>query len=241
MEPQDQQDLATLKELLRHSSEFIAYFEIAESKMLEWKQLLEEQRIYIGQQQEALKSELNAINSHLSEAGVTRFRLSAEHILMQSEAHLKTIEQSAAQFMSQLKQKEQQLESFTHQCIGKIEQQSQKAIDHLTQELKQYDVAQFHRIANESCVHVERLAQATIHKSQRVLGLFQLKHGLLAIFTTILTAFIVALYLNGELPWEMHHKAISERQAGKVLLDAWPSLSKEIKAKILRDERYNEG
>lgn len=50
---------------------------------------------------------------------------------------------------------------------------------------------------------------------------------------TILTAFIVVLYLNGELPWEMHHVAQNERQAGRMLLQVWPKLSQEEKTKIL--------
>lgn len=241
MEQKDQQDLATIKELLRHSSEFIAYFEIAESKMLEWKQDLEEQSTHITQQQEQLHKELNTINNSLSEAGITRFRISAEHSLAQGEAHLKSLEKNTDLFMEQLNQKHEELSYFTQQCIEKIEQQSRKAVEHITNELKHYDVSQFHRIANESCVHVERIAQATVSKSKKLLGLFQLRYGLFAVFTTVLTAFIVALYLNDELPWEMHHKAVNERQAGKVLLDAWPSLSKEVKAKILRDDRYNEG
>lgn len=228
----EQEELARLSELLRHSSEFIAYFEVADSKILEWKQLIEEQQMQ-------LHDEVKKINESLSEAGITRFRLSAEQILMQTEAHLKTLEKNTQAFILEAQKKHEQLVSFTQQCLTKIDQQSQKTVERINNELKHYDVAQFHRIANESCEHVERLAQATVKKSQRILGLFQLRHGLFAIVTTMLTAFFVSLYLNGELPWEMHHKAVSERQAGKVLLDAWPSLSKEIKAKILRDERNN--
>ena len=241
MEQRDQGDLAKVKELLRHSSEFIAYFEVADTKMLEWKQLIEKHRVQLNHQQEQLSKEINSITTSFSEMGLAQLRNSAEINLAQGEILLKNLEKMAGHFEDLLNQKQEHLGEFTHECIRKIEQHSTKALAQLSNELKHYDVSQFHRIANESCVHVERIAQATVNKSKNILGLFQLKHGLFAVFTTTLTAFIVSLYLNGELPWEMHHKAVSERQAGKVLLDAWPSLSKEIKAKILRDDRYNEG
>ena len=39
--------------------------------------------------------------------------------------------------------------------------------------------------------------------------------------------------MSNELPWEIHQHAINERQAGKVLMQAWPMLSEEEKTKIL--------
>ncbi len=241
MEHKDLQDLAQIKELLRHTSEFIAYFEVAESKMLEWRGQLDEQRTYIKQQQEQLNKELLSINNSISEAGLTRFHSSAKDILAQGDTYLKALEKNTALLMAQGTQQQEQLGYFSQQCIEKIEQQTTKAVQSISNELKHYDVAQFHRIANESCVHVERIAHATVSKSKKLLSLFQLRHSLFALFTTILTAFIVALYLSDELPWEMHHKAVNERQAGKVLLDAWPNLSSEVKATILGNDRYNEG
>ena len=68
-----------------------------------------------------------------------------------------------------------------------------------------------------------------------------MRFSLVAVFTTVLTAFVILLYLNGELPWEMHHKAINERHAGKVLLQAWPNLTLEEKTKILNDDNLQHG
>lgn len=238
---EDAGDLARLNNLLNRSSEFIAYFELAESKLLEWKELIDEQQNRIGQQQQQLEDDLAALKTTLADTGILNLRTATESLLNHAQTQVKTMEKASQRFILELENRQQEVTQLSQACLAKIEGQSQKALTQMLSELKHYDVAQFHRIANESCSHVERLAQATIKKSQRALGLFQLRHSVLAILTTALTAFIVSLYLNGELPWEMHQKAVSERQAGKVLLDAWPSLSQEIKAKILGDEHNNAG
>ena len=236
MEQDDAKDLARVKDLLKHTSEFIAYFELAETKMLQWQEEMRQQTARLEQQAQAVQSELNAINTMLSEAGISRFRITAEQALTQGEANLRLLEDKCNQFVHQLQEQQEHINVFTQGCIEKIELHSTKTIEVITQELAQYDVNQFHRIASESCDHVERLANHTVSKSKKLLGMFQLRHGLFAVFTTILTTFLIVLYLSDELPWEMHHQAVNERKAGKVLLDAWPKLSQEEKAKILNDD-----
>lgn len=241
MEQDDKEDIAHIRDLLRHTSEFIAYFEVAEQKMEEWRAHLEEQTAHLEQQRRIINNELASINSTLSDAGVTRFRITAEHILLQGEAHLKALENNSLRFMQQLEEQQQQTQLVTKQCIEKIEQHTLTAMATLKEELAQYDTAQFHRIANESCDHVERIANAAVSKSKKLIGVFQLRYSLFAVFTTIITAFILGLYLSDEFPWETHHQAMNERHAGKILLDAWPHLSKEEKAKIVHDDRYKDG
>ena len=102
MEQTDKEDIAHIKNLLRHTSEFIAYFEVAENKMQEWRSHLEDQTAQLEHQRQLINNELVSINSTLSEAGVTRFRITAEHILLQGEAHLKALENNSLRFMQQL-------------------------------------------------------------------------------------------------------------------------------------------
>ncbi|MGL5741601.1 MAG: hypothetical protein ACRCXC_03125 [Legionella sp.] len=90
----------------------------------------------------------------------------------------------------------------------------------MTHELNQYDPYHFQRIAHESCEQVRHSANDAVNKSSKLLRLFQLSFVLFAVITTFLTAFIVALYLSGELPWEIHLKAKNERNLGKALLQA---------------------
>lgn len=178
MEHQQKDELTRIRELLQHTSEFIAYFELAETKMHAWRQEIEQQGAHLLQQQELLKT-------------------------------------------------------LTSDSLTRIDKQSEHAIALISKQLSRYDPQKFHRIANESCEQVKQAAHEAVHKSNKLLRMFQLRFNLFTVLTTILTAFIISLYLNGELPWEMHHQAKNERQAGKVLLQAWPKLSQEEKTKIL--------
>lgn len=178
MEHYQEDDWKRLNELLQHTSEFIAYFELAETKMREWRQEIELQASRLQQQQETLKL-------------------------------------------------------LTEKSIETINKQGEQAIDNIGQYLGQYDPQHFQRIAHESCEQVKRAANDAVNKSNKLLRVFQIRFNFFAVLTTIITTFIIVLYLNGELPWEMHHQAKNERQAGKALLQVWPQLSQEEKTKIL--------
>lgn len=241
MEHSQEHDLVRIKELLRHTGEFIAYFELAETKMIEWREEMEQQATRLHQHSQGLQNELASIHDLLSQAGTTRFRVIAEKALSQGEIQLRILENSCNQFTENFQEQQDQLELLTAQCIVKIEQHSSQATQVIANQLAKYDAHQFHRIANESCDHVERVANDAVHKSNKLLRMFQMRFSFFAIFTTVLTAFVVVLYISGELPWEMHHKAVKERHAGKVLLQAWPNLTLEEKTKILNDDGIQHG
>lgn len=241
MEHIQQDDLVRIKELLRHTGEFIAYFELADSKMIEWREEMQQQASRLHQHSQMLQNELGSLHDLLSQAGTTRFRVIAEKALSQGEVQLQILENSCNQLTENFQDQQEQLELLTQQCIIRIEQHTTKAAQAIAAQLAKYDAHQFHRIANESCDHVERVANNAVSKSNKLLRMFQMRSGLFAVFTTIITTFVIVLYLSGELPWELHHKAINERHAGKALLQAWPNLTLEEKTKILNDEELQHG
>jgi hypothetical protein len=241
MEHSQEKDLARVKELLRHTGEFIAYFELAETKMISWREEMEQQSTRLQQHSQRLQCEMASIHDLLSQAGTSRFRVIAEKALTQGEIQLQILETSCNQFTENFQEQQEQLELLTARCISKIEQHTSEATEVIATQLAKYDAHQFHRIANESCDHVERVANNAVSKSYKVLHMFQMRFGLFAVFSTVLTTFFIVLYLSGELPWEMHHKAVNERHAGKVLLQAWPKLTMEEKTRILNDEELQHG
>ncbi|WP_298625167.1 hypothetical protein [uncultured Legionella sp.] len=241
MERYQDDDIVRVKELLRHTGEFIAYFELAETKMMEWREEIEQQNARILHSTKNIQNELASFNELLSQAGTTRFRMLAEKALEQGKDNLSTLDKKCHLFAESIHQHQEQLENLTEQCIERIEHHSAKVTQAIVGQLSKYDVHQFHRIASESCDHVERVAHDAVNKSNKLLNLFQLKLGLFAVLTTMLTAFVIVLYLSDELPWEMHHQAMNERQAGKVLLQAWPNLTQEEKEKILNDDGLKHG
>ncbi|HAT6937249.1 TPA: hypothetical protein JAN57_09935 [Legionella pneumophila] len=241
MEHYQEDDLARIRELLRHTGEFIAYFEFVEAKMMEWREEVEQQAERFLHITQSLQNELTSIQNLISQSGVTHFKKSAEKTLAQGETHLHSLERTCNQFTQIFQQQQEKIENLTENCIDRIEKHTNQATQTMALQLAKYDVQHFHRIANESCDHVDRVANDAINKSNKMLNMLQFKVGLFAMLITVLTAFVIVIYLNDEMPWEMHHQAMSERQAGKVLLQAWPKLSQKEKAKILNKDGLKQG
>lgn len=162
MERINEHELARLKELMRQTGEFIAYFELADTKMAEWCQDIE-------------------------------YQASVQQKLLH-----------------QMKIHQQELAQLTQQAISKIEEQGSQAI-----------------------THIEQSAQNTMVNSEKSLNKYQWHSIVLSLLTTLLTTFALGLYMSDEYPWEVHQRALNERGAGIVLINAWPKLSQQEKTKIL--------
>lgn len=241
MEHIQEQDLARIKELLRHTGEFIAYFELAESKMIEWRHEIElqikSQQQRDEQQLQKLHNELEALQEVLTQAGLARFRLSAAEILEQSEEHVNVFKNMCQKIIKDLNAYQADFNGILTANLGQIDKHTTLSLNKIDQKLAKYDAEQFHRIATKSCEMVEKAATDAIFKSATLLKKYQWRTAALAVLTTILTTFGIGLYVSNEMPWEIHQQAMNEREAGKVLIKAWPSLSHQEKAKILNGRR----
>lgn len=208
MEPPQDDDIIRIKQLLHHTGEFIAYFERVDMSLMEWRAEIEQHSYLLQEYAKNLQNQLAYTQNLLSQSGVA-----------QSEATTQQLQEK--------------IEIMTQNGLEKIDYYMIKATEAIATQLSRYDVHEFHRIASESCDYVAETANDAMAKSKKLLKRFHLKNTVLALFATIITAFIIALYLSGEFPWEMHDHAVNERYAGKMLLQAWPKLSQEEKNKIL--------
>ncbi|WP_131782085.1 hypothetical protein [Legionella gresilensis] len=237
MEALHDSDISKLKELLRHLGEFIAYFEIAESKMIAWQQELEthahRQEKKINYQLQHLHQELESLQEILTHAGVARLRFNLEKALKDGESHLGLLEKTSQEILANLDLKQQEVSNLMILGHKQIEQYTLQALKQINSQLAAYDIDHFRRISSESCLHVEKVATLTMRKSAALLKAFQWRSIALALATTFITAFAISLYVSNETPWESHQQALSERQAGRVLMKAWPQLSHQEKDKIL--------
>lgn len=241
MEQVQDQDLIKIKELLRHTSEFIAYFELVEKKMMEWQQDME---LQIKNQQERAQSqlqylhhELETLENLLKDSGLTRLRQHSEQLLKQGEAHLLLLQKTSGQLLTDLSAQHHEFSRMVDNSMALMDEHTQLAIEKIDKQLGDYDVQHFRRVANESCEHVEKAAQDALLKSTSMLRTVEWRSIALALLTTLLTAFAISLYVSNEMPWDSHQQAIEERDAGKLLIKAWPSLSPEEKIKILNGDK----
>ena len=232
-----EEDFIKLKELLQYTSEFIAYFELADTKMLEWRQDIEQhsktQHQLIQQQLQNLHHELTPLIDSLTQVGIERLRQQLEQALKKGETHVSELEKTGKIMLGQIKEQHHILNTTLEKHLEFLNQHTEQSLIRIDKYLANYDVHHFRRAASESHLQVEKVSGDAIKKSTRLLKLFQWRAFGFAITTTILTTFVVGLYVSNELPWETHQKVMNEREAGKVLLRAWPGLTQQEKNKIL--------
>lgn len=237
MEHLNAQEVARLKELLRRTGEFIAYFELADSKMMEWRQSIEQnvnmQRELFHQQLNALQQELSALQDVLTQAGLMHFRQAADTALEQGRQHLQQMQKTEQAVLQHHSDYQAQLTQLCEEARQHIMQYTNGALDKIDQKLAQYDSQQFHRLTINSCEQVEKSAQDAIFKSSKLLRKFHWRTLALTILVSLITAFAMGLYISDEYPWEIHQHAMSERNAGKLLMNSWSKLTHQERAKIL--------
>lgn len=235
--PLNEQDLLKLKELLRHAGEFIAYFELAENKMIAWRQDIEQQtqdhQQTICRQLNQLQEELSALQEVLTQAGLARLRLSAEQTLQQGENLLTLMQKTSQQLLTDISNQQREFNKMLGKNINLIEHHTNQSIARIDCQLNDYDANHFRRIASESCEQVEKVATHAIQKCSRLIHAFEWRPIGLAVIASVAAAFALGLYANNEWPWEMHQHARNEREAGRVLMNVWPRLSPQEKNKFI--------
>lgn len=231
-------DIALIKDFIQRSAELVGYFELADSKMQEWKMTIEqkirEQESRFQAQSEITQKQLQRFEDVLDQAGLTRVCLMADTIISQSNAQLEAIKK-AGESMLQQSHYEQKIASATiNDALATLQRYCTDSITLIDKELSQHDPNEFRRIASNSCEQVERTAKDAIGKSKRILHSVRWKTALLTIISSTITAFAIGLYVGDEFPWEIHQHAMNEREAGKLLIQAWPTLSHDDRKKILQ-------
>lgn len=234
-------DLAKIKSLLRHTGEFIAYFEIAEAKMITWQQELEAQiqlqEKKINHQLQNLQQEIEPLHEALTQAGIARLKLSLEQAQREGEEHIALLKKTGQSLLDSMKAQQQEISTMISSGLNQIDQFILQALKEMNQQLADYDINHFKRVANESCIHVEKVATSTMRKSSGLLKVFQWRSIALALLSTFITAFVISLYVSSEMPWESHQHALNERQVGRALIKIWPELSQQEQDKILAGYR----
>jgi uncharacterized protein YukE len=241
MESLDEQDVIKLKNLLQHTGEFIAYFELVDSKMIEWRHDIERraqaQQQQFQQQLQALQGELGSLQEMFTSAGIARFRLTADNALQQGQDYLNAMQDTKSDILKQIDDFKSDFASLSEHSVNSLNNHTIKSLASIDEQLGHYDHRQFSRIANESCLYVEKSANNAIARSNKLLRMFQWRSVVLTFATSLLTAFALGLYLSDELPWEIHQHVMNERGAGKLLMSAWPNLSQQEKNKIIAGEQ----
>lgn len=238
--PSDAQteDQLRLKELLRRTGEFIAYFEIAEGKMISWKNNIEsslaDHKHQIEQQLDAVKAQSDAMNETMTEVGAARWRIAAEKALSEGGQHREAIKHLSDKFLRQCQQERQLLNQIAKKNIDEIQKTEALITLKINNVIKRLNLKELRDLAEQSRDLIEESAHTAVSQHQKLLKQFRLKSMALLFSVVLFTSIGMGLYLNDEMPWEIHKHAKQERMAGKALINAWPGLTQEVKDKIAK-------
>lgn len=231
------QELQQLKDLLRHAGEFIAYFELAETKLVAWRhqqqEAFEKQKGRFEHQQQVIKADIDNVKETLSDAGIARLKLQLNEVINLFEDKMSRFDDLHHMISDIFAQEKLGLAKAVTQSKQEIAEQCKKTVDKIESQLSHYDVDHFRRVASESCDQVEHVAQNAVQTSTKMMRHFQWRTVALVLITTFVTSLTIGMYVSDEWPWELHQIAMNEREAGKVLIKAWPSLTHQERERIL--------
>ena len=234
MKHQNDVNLTAHHTLQEHTKEFITLFETAETKMTQWRQEITQQANTQQEQLNDFKAELDRMQNVISEAGLQCFRTMAEETISQSDDYLHGLKDIEQQLLRQIHDHRAELTRITQHAMTRITQKTSQASNVLDEKLSHQDAIQFNQLAHRSFEKRKPTTPCPMKPTNNSTSKDRTWQPVsLTLVTTLVTVLVFGLYTNDEYPWEMHQQATSERGAGKVLINAWPSLTHHEKNKIL--------
>lgn len=222
----DQDAAKQLQQLSQNLANFIALYEQSDDK-LKARQLQSENQIQdfskvIDEQIVKINASLHDIAEIMSAAGAARWRIAAEQALKEGETHTAKLQQLINEFENVMNRNVDRLDRVT--------QESERRIAKLlsTISVEQGEVIENVRLrAEKSYQSINIVADETAKSFKNALLRVRMERFGIALITAILVTFLMGLYLNAEWPWETSLRAQQERNVGRAILNAWPSLSSE--------------
>jgi|GEM_PF-2668739 len=226
-----------LRDMHRRLAEFIADSELALRNMQEWKEEMEaifvEGRKEWREHKQEICEETESLKHFLTEHGVVRFSRAAMDVLAKGEAHVKTLEDMSTLHVKQMEAMNAEFQKIAKKSFDRLDRASTFTIKHISEAINSFRVEDFHQVAKECANRVEETCVRAIGKVNRVVRWFHWKNVSLVTVVSLFITLTMGLYLNDELPWEIHRQVVLQRNAGKALIDAWPNLTKNEKTHII--------
>lgn len=227
-----------LKEMMKRMGEFIAYFEVAEEKMSQWKrdveQSIQDNQVTLNEQLDDIREVANELRDVMTEAGVARWRLAAESALQEGKDHIKTLESTSKNHLDNIHAANEEFNKLAKKSFDRLDRASAYTIKNISEAVSSFRINDFQRMAEQSCELVQETSASAISRLRDLVKWFHWKNLGLAFAITIFATITVGLYLSDEMPWEIHKQVVAQRNVGQAVLSAWHDLQETDKELILQ-------
>jgi len=221
--------LASTDDFSRKLSIYVNAFEnaVAKLEMLTENTFnrIQQNEAYFKDRVEKIEASVNELETFLSgfktQTGLATFKAAAENKLRETERQLKEIQVATKNFQKVAEESTKQLKRV-----------ADNSANHISESLKSLDVENLRRLTFENSHLIEEVSENAVKRVKRLVRWFHWEKLGLALTVAVVVSLLTGLFINDESPWESHKQVIAEREAGKVLFKAWPTLTSEEKTHI---------
>jgi len=207
------------RKISQRLADFIALQEVANGKLAEEENKRRREMAMMHQelndQVNEIRGVINEFQTVMTSVGIARFRVAAEEAMRRGDEHLDLIREECEQF-----------KRITEERTRLIQQITQDAEKRLSRVVRSLRLEYFKKLIDDGVEHIEQTSKTAVKRiTQTVKWVHWEKIGM-SLIVAILVAILMGLFVNDEWPWETHQRVVTERDAGRMLLNAWPRLSK---------------
>jgi|GEM_PF-2070006 len=169
---------------------------------------------YFDEQIQMLATEMTSYKELVTSTNAAHLRRDMEKLFKTGEQHIETLKEVHAEIQQSIAVSCQQFNLVSGQAASGI---SEALATFRAEDFKQY--------AENSCRRIEKTSSHIVKRMTAVVNWFHWKNVFLSLAITVVTALMIALYINDEAPWESHRVVKQERLAGSTLMKIWPQLT----------------
>lgn len=221
---------AQMRNFFHEMADFIALYETLEEKFMARETAIEEKLLasetLLNKQLALIKGSLNDFQGIMTDAGAARWRIAAENALREGKSHLHALQQTTTGIVESIKDGCNQLEQTTQQTIAGMAATT-----------KTLPIQNFKHVIEQGCIHLKATSNSAIQQISKLIRWLHWKNFTMTLIITLFVIFLAGLYESDKWPWEIHQQVANERNAGAVLLAAWPHLTPTEQQDIINDSK----
>lgn len=230
-DPLNPETNAKLRNILQQLTDFIAHYETIEERLEIRARGLETLMLESDKKIQAHLSQIQEILSYyetvMSETGAARFRLNAENILKEGQAHIQKLQEVGQGIVVKI---DHEADEF-NENVRKMGAQFHETLEKL-------DLESIKTTAEHSYNLLEEMSLEVVKKVNKTFRGFFWKNLVAVGLMALMIVMLLGQYINDEWPWESHQRILQERAYGADIVAAWNTMDDNVK-KYLQDHVFN--
>ncbi len=196
----------------------------SQAKQNQFDTMLSHRRTVVDEKLKTIATDIHSFRSIMSRTGFHEWRQESERFAQQTSHELQILSNTYQQVKASVMQG---CESLQHASMNTV-----KTVAKLVSSFRGND---FKRVTDKHTDELKEISQANLSQIEHAVHRFHWKNLTMVVIITLIVSFLTSVYIDGELPWQMHRQIVREREAGKALTHDWTKLSQADQKTIIND------